>query len=284
MNKDIDYIIKFMDNELKNIQKDKRLDELFKYCFIKYSYSKENWDKQLKDFEKLRTYYKEIPENEYFNSNKKTQGDGDRTKIVYAMYRLLWENLNFNYDGETLNTRDNICNINNKKIENRSQEIMDSAENFRIIYETIGNFMPLPTNGGFKGLNCAKNRVYFDQFDLCLEEIKRFYTNQHIEQNAYGYAIRINKEYFGLFNNFSDFLEKNYLQDYVEDFDNGDYTIKKLFIREEYQVLPESDQQILDYFQNATKVIENRADRMKNELINKYKNELNGYYKDKDQI
>ena len=165
--------------------------------------------------------------------------------------------------------------------------LINDAEIFRIVYETLGNFMPLPcgrltkaeTCDRFFSLNLAKNDTYLDQFDLCLEEIKKFYDKKPLAYNAYANAIRNNSEYFYLFSDFRDFLEKNYLQAFVTDFDGGDYTIKKLFDREEGQVLPEKDTEILAYFEKSTKLIKTRAETMK-EALKEILKEENQYKKD----
>lgn len=227
------------------------------------------------------------------------KGDADRTQLVYAIYYLLWkESLKENIDiefvedkitriflkfegkeikcsGDTINTRDTICSASNYKLlknfEKRDdlKEIINIAEEFRWYYETLGNFMPMPVNNKYS-LNKTRNSVLYDQFDLYLKEVQKFYKSNFevYENDSFHEALVKNVEYFKLFGNsnegFENYLKNNYLMDY---YDNDKNEIIELFNREKGQILPKSEQ-IIDYFKSAKKlIIEKRAKIMKDKLF-----------------
>ena len=309
-----------------------RKDLLFNYCLIKNAYTKLKYNEIKKLYPELERYYDEFEIYESRDFFEDQIGDGDRTKIAYAIYVLLWKDkkikLHYDnniikgvlvkdkevrYDGDTLNTRDTICGLNNQKIYKYINgnlknyfDLREEAEKFRIIYETLGNFMPLPILTE-PSLNVARGPKYvgksrnlddklYDQFDLFLWEVQQFYKNdsflefledvkkQRLEANSiidlkkesidykdFDNVLKYNIEYFALFNGFDDFVEQNYLNSYIKD-----GKIKSLFgpkfVEDRVKskmILPKNYEEFMQYFKNAEEIIFERGKIMQKELFKK---------------
>lgn len=281
-------------------------NKLFDYCFIKNGYTKKQY-----------YFYKEIfPNLNYNESILKTDmvedffedklGDGDQTRVVRAIYCLLWEKLglkfidakkngiqkniiqgekNILYNGDTLNTRDSIFGRYNQYLDKyckndieKYYDLKEKAEDFRIRYETLGNFMPSPI--GINEKRGIKRGGLEDQFDLYLMEIKKFYNNNYVcergnhKLNAFYDELEKeeNKTYFKIFGSFNNFIDDNYLKSFVYE-ENNQYKIKSLFGEDSEEalekriVLPLDDKQAKEYMENAKNIIKERAKIMKKVLF-----------------
>ena len=126
------------------------------------------------NIEELRTYdFSKVISKEY--GNGKSYADGDCTKIAYAIYYLLWkdkqiplftesnfEKLTNSYSGDTINTFNTLFGKEDsarKKIQAIfSEDEQKIVEDFKILYQTIGNFYVLPKNTIFYRTSLNKYR------------------------------------------------------------------------------------------------------------------------------
>ena len=272
----------------------------------------------------------DMPEsNRLFDYNFNVDNiDADRLPVILAVYILLWNDTlfckdnysgkNFEiklykeeikvqvdeetyiYSGETLNTKGRIYS-KYKKIINDEKELKKIEETFSNNYLTLGNFIPFPKVKKHS-LNNAKNQSYADQFDLYLNDIKKFYiekTNHYLFKNNkdakkddfnydigcssfFSNILKENIEYFKRFKSFNNYIDKNFLQDYI---DNGD--VIDLFNRKEDKFLPKSTQTIKEYFSkfvsednNKKLLLQKRAGKMRDKFENQY-NDFYQKYKDR---
>lgn len=199
---------------------------------------------KIKDVEKLENFsFWKILDDTDFNgtSNDITKFDGDSTKIVYAINYLLYNHLpefsipgfqlvkDINYRGETINTFNTLFSKDLKKrnqIKNLFGAEWAEVEKFKLLYQTIGNFMLLPAKtiqikmtssktmsiNSFKGLY---SQNIYDYIDIFLDDLKQSLSisasnseNQDIKQLKL--LIEKNNMYF---NNkkFQDFIDDYYL-------------------------------------------------------------------------
>lgn len=316
---DIGYLTEFVIIELSGKGLDKEgVKKLFNHCFINNAYSDD-------EHKKIKNEYPEIikridddytVKNNKFKENKpRLDGDGDRCNVVFEVYKILWENLYSSFlkleiSADTLCTRDIICGIGNNKIKKYSNCI-EEAERFRLKYETLGNFMPLPNK--IEGKTCTINNkrgigILKDQFDVYLMAVKLFYDfydnkakfdekdkdkYKKVFESIELFEEEGNKKYYdNIYSTFEKFIEENYLQDYINE---ENFAIKVLFKRDENDkeelkeseeildylldkienkkyFLPQDEKQIKEYLKNATQIIEKRAKRMEKEFWKKIKN------------
>lgn len=307
----IEIVRKFINDVL-----DKRENLLFDYCLIKNAYSRDEYMTIKKLYPELNDYYEflKIKETENFFENQK--GDGDRTVIAKAIYYLLWENSkvkidcefynneitkitgkeNIEYEGDTLNTRDLIFGMDNRKLVSYCKgEISEYynlkflAEQFRLKYETLGNFMPCPVAPKDISININRCKILGDRFDLYLEEVQKFFykeiekevENRFIDLNKYNDILRkkikdseyvsqefyeilkANKKYFELYETFDNFVKDNYLDDYV--IENKVWRL----LHDERRLDELNYNDIIKYIRKAIIFINKRARRMEKELIKK---------------
>lgn len=170
-------------------------------------------------------------------------------------------------------------------------------ENFLGIYHTLGNFLPFP-----KGCNCPKGITPLNDYvDLTLKRIYDYYTQKEkynintvfneetikiiniIKQSkiceivdsredtiTIGPFILFGK-WLDSFKDWDDFVEKNYLQSFVENKEKVYGKPKELWKGHfEGETLPETLEQCEEYFINASKWIEERGKNM----IEKLKSDL----------
>lgn len=315
----IEIVKKFIDNTFsEELSIDKKIDLFFEYCFIRDGYGS-NWENikksgeyiqgnikvNMKDIiDKYNEKYgdKDLTRDSMYSSNR-SDGDGDNTRIVYAVYYLLWkdsglfENEKYkkldnifgnhkDFSGETLNTRDTLCRKDNKWLIDKigqDKKIIEKAEKFRWDYETLGNFMPFPVILGYN-LNNSKNINFQDQFDLFLKAIKHFYKlnkealkkDENLEydnEDNFSNVLVKNREYFKIFGNFKTYIEKNYMQDYIKNY-NQKMTDEEMEVIDLFNRKNKEKKQISEYFDNLLidekskylNLIKKRADRMKKEL------------------
>lgn len=272
----------------------KQIDRLFNYCLIKHAYTENQYIIVKGTYKSISNYYEKENTKDFFITNDKIRGDADRIAISYSIYYLLWKDIldlesnqlngkantkfeEIEFNGDTLNTRDFILSVDNKYLfdmckdidKNEILETVDLAEDFRIKYETLGNFMPMP-----EGLNQKRGKPLQDRFDMYLYEVKKFYENEYNyfgKLETLGEELKRKENYFKGFGSFKNYIEQNYLQDFVED----DYTIKDLSINSEEEAYKQDENniqeikdciQVKNYIKNAKAIIKNRAEKMKKRL------------------
>lgn len=272
----------------------KQIDRLFNYCLIKHAYTENQYIIVKGTYKSISNYYEKENTKDFFITNDKIRGDADRIAISYSIYYLLWKDIldlesnqlngkantkfeGIEFNGDTLNTRDFILSVDNKYLfdmckdidKNEILETVDLVEDFRIKYETLGNFMPMP-----EGLNQKRGKPLQDRFDMYLYEVKKFYENEYNyfgKLETLGEELKRKENYFKGFGSFKNYIEQNYLQDFVED----DYTIKDLSINSEEEAYKQDENniqeikdciQVKNYIKNAKAIIKNRAERMKKSL------------------
>ena len=233
--------------------------------------------------------------NKCFNgvSSNEKKFDGDRTKIVYAIDYLLYDNLpEFkipgytseaeNYTGETINTFNTLFSglpkqrekikalfgADWKKIQDEDKGTDFFADDFYHVYQRLGNFMLLPSKtifyrqsiNKYKGTRGAK-----DYFDLFFRELKELLPLNG-ERNNSSTLLRLLEK-----NNFyfkdktaDDFLKDFYLDDY-KDFNLGEeYFSSRDSLKEQYKKFA------LDYVEKATEFINVRSEKLVEVLKGKY--------------
>lgn len=272
----------------------KQIDRLFNYCLIKHAYTENQYIIVKGTYGSISNYYEKENTKDVFITNDRVKGDADRIPISYSIYYLLWKDIldlesnqlngkantkceEIEFNGDTLNTRDFILSVDNKYLfdmckdidKNEILETVDLVEDFRIKYETLGNFMPMP-----EGLNQKRGKPLQDRFDMYLYEVKKFYENEYNyfgKLETLGEELKRKENYFKGFGSFKNYIEQNYLQDFVE----SDYTIKDLSINSEEEAHKQDEnniqeiktcKQVKNYIKNAKDIIKNRAEKMKKRL------------------
>lgn len=202
--KALNLLTDFIKTELPN----KRIEDLISYSF---------WN---------------IKDNETFNGYS-GEYDGDRTNIVYAIDYLLYCDSNFpnftlrgynaendtnaNYSGET------ICSFNTlfAKDLSRREKIKKlfgtewfEIEEFFYVYQTIGNFMLLPSKTDDKEISINKYKGFYnkDYIDFFLKNLK-FYLNNKSNTKLLSRLIELNSFYFTN-KSYDDFISDFYLTDF----------------------------------------------------------------------
>lgn len=203
--KALNLLTNFIKNELPN----KQIEDLISYSF---------WN---------------IKDNEIFNGYS-GEYDGDRTNIVYAIDYLLYYDSNFpdftlrgynaekdsdaNYSGET------ICSFNTlfakdltrrEQIKNLFGKEWFEIEDFFLIYQTIGNFMLLPSKTDDKEMSINKYKGFYnkDYIDFFLKNLK-FYLNNKSYAKLLGRLLELNRFYFTENKKYDDFISDFYLKDF----------------------------------------------------------------------
>lgn len=158
-------------------------------------------------------------------------------------------------------------------------ELFDTVEGMKLflsIYHTLGNFIPIP-----KACNKPRERKVKDYWDLTLKAIYDYYV---CDENSRKYKIytledvvgedksKLYKDWLDSFsddnskegsNKWNDFVEKNYMQDFVNLNADGSYGMPKELWKGHFagKVLPEG-KQIEQFFVNASCCITARSIRM----------------------
>ena len=267
-------------------------------CFIK--------EKLEDDIDNLKKYsfwgiLEDKGYNKCFNgvSSNEKDFDGDRTKIVYAIDYLLYDNLpEFkisdtleaeNYTGETINTfntlfsrlpeqREKIKALFGedwKKIQDEDKDTDFFADDFYHVYQRLGNFMLLPSKTIFyrQSINKYKGFCKKDYFDLFFRELKELLSLNGEKNNSSTLLRLLEKNNFYFKDKTAEvFLEDFYLKGY-DDFKLGNevhyyHRYKNLFsddsLKEQYKKFA------LDYVEKATKLINARSERLVEVLKEKY--------------
>lgn len=244
---------------------------------------------ELKDF----SFWYILTDEEFngvsFDGNK---FDGDRTRIVYAIDKLLYDEKkipNFtlgpkgNYTGETINTFNTLFAKNKyrrneiskffkndwKKIYDEEQKNNPFSEDFYHVYQRIGNFMLQPSMTIDKrSINSYRgyyNKKWKDYFDIFLNNYKNKsddFLNKLLDKNAF-------------------FFEKNNFDDYLDIFflRSKFYTYENFILNGQhfaYWELNESNIEDFvvfanDYVLKATELINKRSEKIVKELKSKYR-------------
>ena len=260
-------------------------------CFIK--------EKLEDDIDNLKKYsFWGILEDKGYNrcfngvSSNEKKFDGDRTKIVYAIDYLLYDNLpEFkindtleaeNYTGETINTfntlfsrapkrREKIKALFGKdwkKIQDEDKGTDFFADDFYHVYQRLGNFMLLPSKTIFyrQSINKYKGFCKKDYFDLFFRELKEL-LSLNGERNNSSTLLRLlekNNFYFTKDKTVDDFLKDFYLECY-KDFNLGEeYFSSRDSLKEQYKKFA------LNYVEKATEFINTRSEELVEVLKGKY--------------
>ena len=267
-------------------------------CFIK--------EKLEDDIDNLKKYsFWGILEDKGYNrcfngvSSNEKDFDGDRTKIVYAIDYLLYDNLpEFkisdtleaeNYTGETINTfntlfsrlpeqREKIKALFGedwKKIQDEDKDTDFFADDFYHVYQRLGNFMLLPhrKDSGKPNINTYKGSCKKDYFDLFFQELKELLPLNDEKNNSSTLLRLLEKNNFYFKDKTAEvFLEDFYLKGY-DDFNLGNevhyyHRYKNLFsddsLKEQYKKFA------LDYVEKATALINARSEELVKVLKEKY--------------
>lgn len=146
-------------------------------------------------------------------------------------------------------------------------------------YHTLGNFMPFPDDcNGPRGIGSLK-----DYFDLTLLHIYNYYNDKNKPRNIDEIVKIVGENHKDVFkkwldsfddtnNIWHDFIEKNYLEFFVEEKNGEKYYPKELWeghFNDKASVAPTTEEQCIDYFKNASDWINKRGIYMLGELINK---------------
>ena len=202
----------FIENELPN----KKISDLIEYSF---------WN--IKD---NLTY-----------GNGKSYPDGDCTRIVYAIDYVLYQHLpsfsipgyqigneKINYTGETINTFNTLFSKDLKvraKIKDLFGKGWEKVEQFYSLYQTIGNFMVLPSMtlpnsrislNTFKGVY---NKNVFDYIDVFLNDLRDCLSTDDLQTNNKDFIrlkslIKENSMYFSKQKKFDNFVQDFYLSEF----------------------------------------------------------------------
>ncbi|MCR5762430.1 MAG: hypothetical protein K6G00_03515 [Treponema sp.] len=264
-NKALNLLTDFIKTELPN----KRIEDLISYSF---------WN---------------IKDNDTFNGYS-GEYDGDRTNIVYAIDYLLYcdskipeltlrgynaeSDTDSNYSGET------ICSFNTlfAKDSEKRNHIQDlfgpewaEVENFKLLYQTIGNFMLLPSKTDHRQMSINKYKGSYnkDYIDFFLHNLK-FYLDNKSNTKLLGKLIELNRFYFTENKKYDDFIDDFYLSDFKQMKLEGIhyywwYNNSKIFSDE--QVFSKYKLFALDFVRKSTLMINKRSAIIVEHLKEKYK-------------
>ena len=79
----------------------------------------------------------------------------------------------------------------------------------------IGNMMPFPSS--IPSMNTLRASMYYDYFDRFLDEVKNYYCNSsdYLPASKLQEAICYQRAYFDFFRTYDQYIEGNFLQDFV---------------------------------------------------------------------
>lgn len=168
-----------------------------------------------------------------------------------------------------------------KSEQKREYDKIKGLKCFLSVYHTLGNFIPVPKGcNGPRGTGGLK-----DYWDLTLKIIYEYYDcgKDNIKDIAGESNSELYKEWLGSFRadnmakgNWQCFVEKNYLQDFVNQNADGSYGMPKELWQGHFKggkVLPDSIEQIEQFCVNASCFIKERSTKM---LIRLRENERYG--------
>lgn len=183
-------------------------------------------------------------------------------------YSILWErNIKWNNNIKS-NKKVVILSEKNEKLKNKKlkyEMLKYKVTEFKIQCNSIGNFLVMP-----KGLkkDILQNEKIKKQYDLYLKLVKNFYKNnyeyvkkEYISLNVYE-NLKKYEDYFKLFNTFENYVNDNYLNDFLD----KDGNVIELFKRKDGKLLPNTYKEVIEYLQNAKLIISRRNNKMKVDL------------------
>ncbi|NFD04993.1 hypothetical protein EXN50_00465 [Clostridium botulinum] len=217
-------------------------------------------------------------ENPYYVRNHKYQlviNHDDKTKEYYR--------------GDTMTSFKNTYN-HYKKHFGSNEKIKVQIEKFAKLHHTLGNMIPIPSY-----FNSERSGKYarYDFWDLTMQQIKKWYKhpdddeplkqllNPDGENKEEEMSIKLCKQWLNYFTHWNDFVEKNYLQDFIQLSDDdelmkdedGEYILMDFGINHSYKMftLPLKPEIFYDYLRILNVVIEKRNERILVELYNNFK-------------
>lgn len=172
---------------------------------------------------------------------------------------LHWNGMRFGSD--TMNSTYSYTGY--KAIKDILPDVPDRIlEDFRYRVYTIGNFIIFPKG---KGNSINQDRGSFsscikDRFDLTLECIRLYYSNENNEKNPLHATIQRYKDFFDLFVDFKGYVNFFLLQDLL----TTDGKIKFLLGTGNFEEepLPQTPIQYVQYIENASDFIKARSVRL----------------------
>lgn len=160
---------------------------------------------------------------------------------------------------------------------NHKKELPSYITDFLNVVYTIGNFIPVPKTPA--DFNRKRNSNCKDYWDLTLLAICNYYYN---EQNSDGWEklLEESKDWLGArtARNWDAFVEKNFLQDFVNQNPDGDYGCPKELWEGRFKkgnVLPTSEEEFRSFFKNASAWIIARGTRIMIALEEKQQSKKN---------
>lgn len=179
--------------------------------------------------------------------------------------------------------------ISKYKKENSFKSLLCDGSEFEILrkltrkYHTLGNYCPVPV-----GFN--KARSGYGVYDCCiltLEKIKEFY--QHYQECKDEYVLNTNicallellqvkttydncLKWLKSFNDWPTFVKENYFQDYVVNFDKGDFELKKIGNISWNNPTPKTTEDCIVFCDKTCDLIDKRSERMFKELVKRIDN------------
>lgn len=177
---------------------------------------------------------------------------------------LTWKDFRFGSDSIIASFRYNRYRNMIEQVANSLPDYHTYVENYVHKSYTIGGEIIFPKMKG--GINQSRgcNPFIKDRWDLTLECIRRFYTNE--KSPLYETLLR-NKDFFDLFVNFEGYIDFFYLQDCVTDnckvkfwLGNGDF---------EYFPLPKTVNEYLFWIEKELEFVEQRNNRIKAYILSR---------------
>lgn len=165
------------------------------------------------------------------------------------------------------------------KDKNKFKEKLGSMENFLNHWHMLGNYCPVPRD--FNSARSGRHAVH-DYWDLTLLKIQEYYKKRDKEDEVWKIlgeellhgsgnvlACKLWLDYFGSWENF---IEKNYMQDFVDvDIEDG-YKVIRFFKGHSWDnPKPKNLNEFEDLFRKASEMIEKRTERIVKALIVEYK-------------
>lgn len=150
---------------------------------------------------------------------------------------------------------------------------------FLSVYHTLGNFIPVPVD-----CNCPRGLgVLADYWDLTLKVIYDYYMGDDHISDITGKSDKLVQRYKNWldsfieegdngFDSWAHFVEKNYMQDFVETNSAGGYGMPKELWKDHFSQFsygdakPINERQIKEFYINASAWIMRRSNRMIREL------------------
>ncbi|MBZ2175641.1 hypothetical protein K8M07_10375 [Schnuerera sp. xch1] len=191
------------------------------------------------------------------------------------------------YRGDTMTSFTNTYNHYEKHFES-NEKIKEQIEKNAKLHHTIGNMIPVPSY-----FNSERSGKYarYDFWDLTMQQIKKWYKcpddneplkqllNPNRENKEEKTSIELCKHWLRYFTDWNNFVEKNYLQDFMQLSDDGelmkdedgDYISMDFWSNHSYEDfdLPLEPETFYDYLRILNLIIEKRNGRI---LVELYEN------------